>query len=198
MGRVMFRFFERRIDPFPETRQGVPPKQFVAFIWHYIRDALPWLAVMSVFTALVAVGEVALFGFLGGIVDWLASADREGFLEREGRTLLIMGAVLLIGLPLATLIQGLIVYQGLMGNVPMSARWRMHRQMLGQSMGFFGNEFAGRVATKVMQTALSVREAVMKVLDVFVFVIVYFVSALALVGAADRVLLRPFFVWGVF
>ena len=197
MGRVMFRFFERRIDPFPETRQGVPPKQFVAFIWHYIRDALPWLAVMSVFTALVAVGEVALFGFLGGIVDWLASADREGFLEREGRTLLIMGAVLLIGLPLATLIQGLIVYQGLMGNVPMSARWRMHRQMLGQSMGFFGNEFAGRVATKVMQTALSVREAVMKVLDVFVFVIVYFVSALALVGAADPLLMLPFILWAV-
>ncbi|MFN4025767.1 MAG: ABC transporter ATP-binding protein [Hyphomonas sp.] len=193
----MFRFFERRIEPFPETRQGVPPTEFLPFIWHYIRDAVPWLAVMSVFTALVAVGEVALFGFLGGIVDWLATADREGFLEREGGTLAIMGAVLLIGLPLATLIQGLIVYQGLMGNVPMSARWRMHRQMLGQSMGFFGNEFAGRVATKVMQTALSVREAVMKVLDVFVFVIVYFVSALALVGAADPLLMLPFILWAV-
>jgi hypothetical protein len=164
---------------------GVPPKGLMPFIWHYIRDALPMLILMSFFTALIAVGEVALFGFLGGIVDWLAEAERENFFEREGQTLLIMSLVLLIGLPLATFLQGLIVYQGLMGNVPMSARWRMHRQMLGQSMGFFGNEYAGRVATKVMQTSLSVREAVMKVLDVFVFVIVYFLSALALVGAAD-------------
>ncbi|PKP80296.1 MAG: multidrug ABC transporter ATP-binding protein [Alphaproteobacteria bacterium HGW-Alphaproteobacteria-18] len=193
----MFRFFERRIDPFPETLQGAPPKGLWPFLWHYIRPAAPWLILMSLFTALIAVGEVALFGFLGGIVDWLASADREGFLQREGGTLAIMGAVLLIGLPLATLIHGLIVYQGLMGNVPMSARWRMHRQMLGQSMGFFGNEFAGRVATKVMQTALSVREVVMKVLDVFVFVAVYFISALVLVASADPWLMAPFLLWAV-
>lgn len=193
----MFRFFERRIDPFPETLQGPPPRGLWPFLWYYIRPAAPWLILMSIFTALIAVGEVALFGFLGGIVDWLAAADREGFLQREGGTLAIMGAVLLIGLPLATLIQGLIVYQGLMGNVPMSARWRMHRQMLGQSMGFFGNEFAGRVATKVMQTALSVREVVMKVLDVFVFVAVYFISALVLVASADPWLMVPFLLWAV-
>lgn len=197
MGRVMFRFFERRIAPFPENTQGVPPSGLLPFLWFYIRPAAPWLVIMACFTAVIAAGEVALFGFLGGIVDWLASADREGFLEREGGTLAIMGAVLLIGLPLATLLQGLVVYQGLMGNVPMSARWRMHRQMLGQSMGFFGNEFAGRVATKVMQTALSVREVVMKVLDVFVFIAVYFFSALALVASADPWLMVPFILWAV-
>jgi ATP-binding cassette subfamily B multidrug efflux pump len=191
----MFRFFERLIEPFPETRQGVPPEGFWPFVYHYIRDAVPFLAIMSVFTALIAIGEVALFGFLGGIVDWLSQADRENFFAREGGTLAIMGFVLLIGLPLLTLLQGLVVYQGLMGNVPMSARWRMHRQMLGQSMGFFGNEYAGRVATKVMQTALAVREVVMKVLDVFVFVIVYFLSALALVAAADPWLMAPFILW---
>jgi len=193
----MYRFFERRIDPFPEGRDELPPGNFLAFVWHYIRGAVPWLIGMSIFTAIIAVGEVALFGFLGGIVDWLAEADRDGFVQREAGTLILMGGVLLIGLPLATLIQGLIVYQGLMGNVPMSARWRMHRQMLGQSMGFFGNEFAGRVATKVMQTALSVRESVMKVLDVFVFVIVYFISALALVASADWRLTLPLILWAV-
>jgi ATP-binding cassette subfamily B multidrug efflux pump len=150
---------------------------------------------MSFFTALIAIGEVALFGFLGGIVDWLSTAEREGFFEREGGRLALMAGILLIGLPLATLAQALIVYQGLMGNVPMSARWRMHRQMLGQSMGFFGNEFAGRVATKVMQTALSVREVVMKILDVFVFVLVYFFSALALIGSADWRLAAPLILW---
>ncbi len=191
----MLRFFETRIDPFPEARAGVPPRGFRAFVWHYIRDAAPWLIAMSCFTALIAVGEVALFGFLGGIVDWLSTAEREGFFEREGGRLALMAGILLIGLPLATLAQALIVYQGLMGNVPMSARWRMHRQMLGQSMGFFGNEFAGRVATKVMQTALSVREVVMKILDVFVFVLVYFFSALALIGSADWRLAAPLILW---
>ncbi len=191
----MLRFFEHRIDPFPDARHGVPPKGLRAFVWHYVRDAAPWLAAMSVFTALIAVGEVALFGFLGGIVDWLATSEREAFFEREGGRLALMAAVLLVGLPMATLAQALIVYQGLMGNLPMSARWRMHRQMLGQSMGFFGNEFAGRVATKVMQTSLSVREAVMKILDVFVFVIVYFLSTVALVGSADPRLALPLLLW---
>jgi ATP-binding cassette, subfamily B, multidrug efflux pump len=193
----MFSFFERRIEPFPDAPLEVPPKGFLAFMLHYVRDAVPWLILMSVFTAIIAIGEVTLFGFLGGIVDWLASAEREGFFQREGGKLAAMAVVVLVVLPLATLVQGLIVYQGLMSNVPMSARWRMHRQMLGQSMNFFGNEFAGRVATKVMQTSLSVRETVMKVLDVFVFVIVYFLSALTLVASADPRLTLPLILWAV-
>ena len=193
----MFRFFERRIEPFPDAPLEVPPKGFLAFMLHYVRDAVPWLILMSVFTAIIAIGEVTLFGFLGGIVDWLASSEREGFFQREGGKLIAMAVVVLVVLPLATLVQGLIVYQGLMSNVPMSARWRMHRQMLGQSMNFFGNEFAGRVATKVMQTSLSVRETVMKVLDVFVFVIVYFLSALTLVASADPRLTLPLILWAV-
>ncbi|MBK8197457.1 MAG: ABC transporter ATP-binding protein [Acidobacteria bacterium] len=193
----MFRFFERHIEPFPETRAGVPPRGFRAFVWHYIRDAAPWLVAMSLLTAIIAVGEVALYGFLGGIVDWLSSADREGFLDREGGRLALMAGFILIGLPLVTLLNSLIIYQGLMGNVPMSARWRMHRQMLGQSMNFFGNEFAGRVATKVMQTSLAVREVVMKVLDVFVFIIVYFVTSLALVASADPRLTLPLILWAI-
>ena len=139
----MFRFFERRLSPFPDSPLDVPPQGFWPFVWYYVRDAVPWLAGTAFLTAIIAVGEVTLFGFLGGIVDWLSSADRDGFLQREGTRLALMAGVVLVALPLATLIHALIVYQGLMGNVPMSARWRMHRQMLGQSMNFFGNEFAG-------------------------------------------------------
>ncbi len=195
MAGAMLRFFERRLDPFPETRHGVPPQGFGPFLRHYTRDAAPWLIAMSVTTALIAICEVALFGFLGGIVDWLAASDREGFLAREGGRLALMAGLLLVILPGLVLAQALIIYQGLMGNLPMSARWRMHRQMLGQSMGFFGNEYAGRVATKVMQTALSVRETVMKVLEVFVYVSIYFVSAVLLVGAADPRLAAPLILW---
>jgi ATP-binding cassette subfamily B multidrug efflux pump len=193
----MLRFFERRLDAFPDTRRGAPPPGLGPFLWHYVRDAAPWLIGMSFVTALIAIGEVALFGFLGGIVDWLAASDRDGFFQRESGRLALMAIVLVIAIPALVLIQALIVYQGLMGNLPMSARWRMHRQMLGQSLSFFSNDYAGRVATKVMQTALSVRETVMKILDVFVYVSVYFLSALALVSLADPRLAAPLIIWGV-
>ncbi len=191
----MLRFFESRLSPFPETRLGAPPKGLAAFCWHYVRDARWWLLAMSLITAAIAVGEVFLFAFLGNVVDWLANADRDGFLTREGGKLWAMGLLLVVALPLAALLQSLIQFQVLIGNLPMSARWRMHRHLLGQSMSFFANEFAGRVATKVMQTALAVRETVMKLLDVFVYVTVYFFSMIAMVAAADWRLSLPLLGW---
>ncbi|MEO1171421.1 MAG: ABC transporter ATP-binding protein [Myxococcota bacterium] len=191
----MFRFFESRLDPFPSAKRGSPPTDFFGFVWFYSRDAAPWLIAMTLLTAAVAVGEVFLFDFLGRIVDWLATADRERFLEEQASTLWGMGALLLVGLPVAVMAHSFIVHQVLLGNMPMSGRWLMHGQLLGQSMAFFSNEFAGRIATKVMQTALSVREAVTKVLDIFVFVIIYFVTMVSLVAAADPRLALPMVIW---
>jgi ATP-binding cassette subfamily B multidrug efflux pump len=191
----MFRYFESRLPPFPETRLGAPPQRLAAFCWHYVRDARWWLLGLSLLTAAIAVGEVFLFAFLGSIVDWLANAERDGFLTREASKLWAMGLLLVVGLPLAALAQSLVQFQALIGNLPMSARWRMHRRLLGQSMGFFANEFAGRVATKVMQTSLAVRETVMKILDVFVYVTVYFFTMIAMVAAADWRLALPLILW---
>lgn len=191
----MFTFFERRLDPFPETRLGAPPKGLVKFCWHFVKDARGWLAAVTALTVSIAVGEVFLFAFLGDVVDWLSSSDQDGFLAREGGRLAVMGSLVLVGLPVATLLHSVIVHQVLLGNLPMSARWRMHRLLLGQSMSFYSNEFAGRVATKVMQTALAVRETVMKLLDVFVYVAVYFVTMIAMVAAADLRLALPLVLW---
>ncbi|HNR75923.1 MAG TPA: ABC transporter ATP-binding protein, partial [Parvularculaceae bacterium] len=105
------------------------------------------------------------------------------------------GALIVIGLPLAVLLRSLIIHQALLGNLPMSARWRMHQRLLGQSMAFYSSEFAGRVATKVMQTSLAVRETVMKLLDVFVYVLVYFITMIAMVASADARLAAPLLVW---
>src|SRR5688572_23215598 len=77
--RGMFGFFEKRIDPFPESRMGAPPAGLFRFIWHYVGDAWPWLALMSAASIVIAVGEVVLFAFLGQIVDLLAAADRQSF-----------------------------------------------------------------------------------------------------------------------
>lgn len=191
----MFAFFENRINPYPSDPPEQPPKGLVAFCLHYSRESLPWLIAMSVMAAIIAAGEVALFGFLGSIIDWLANADRETFLESEGDTLLLMGLVLLVGLPLILVALSLIIHQTLLGNYPMIARWQMHRFLLGQSMNFFSNEFAGRVATKVMQTSLAIRESVIKLLDTAVYVLVYFFSMIVLVAQSDWRLVLPLLVW---
>lgn len=191
----MFGWFEQRINPYPEAAPTQPPATFKAFLWHYSKDAAPWLALMAVLTALIAVGEVFLFGFLGKIVDWLSTAGPEGFLAREGWRLAGMGVLVAIILPFLVFLDAVIVHQVLLGNYPMIGRWQMHRYLLRQSVSFFSNEFAGRVATKVMQTSLAVRETVIKMLDVFVYVVVFFLTMTGLIIAADWRLAVPLIVW---
>ena len=191
----MFGWFESRLNPYPADAPTAPPQGLFAFCWHYTKPAAPWLLIMAFCTMLIAIGEVALFQFLGNVVDWLSLANRDTFMETEGTKLFWMGALILIGLPAVVALDSLIMHQVLLGNYPMIARWQMHRYLLRQGMTFFANEFAGRVATKVMQTSLAVRETVMKILDVFVYVVSYFVSMLVVVAAADWRLLAPLVVW---
>ena len=193
----MLRFFERQLNPFPEEGADRPPATLLGFCWHYVRDAARWLGVMAVLSALIAVGEAALFGFLGSLVDLLVASDRALFLDQNSTTLAWMGGLVLVGLPLANLLSSFVLHQVILGNMPMGARWRMHRWLLGQSMGFFANEYSGRVSTKVLQTALAVREAVVKLLDFFVFVSVFLMSMAALLGKADPWLLAPVGLWFV-
>ena len=102
---------------------------------------------------------------------------------------------MLVLIPLANALRSLIVHQTLMGNFPMTVRWLAHRYLLNQSYGFFQNEFSGRIATKVMQTALAVRDTVMKLLDVILFVVIYLMTALILVASADLRLCGPLIIW---
>jgi ATP-binding cassette subfamily B multidrug efflux pump len=191
----MFGFFERRLDPFPESRTDMPPARLWAFIWHYVRDARHWLILMAVLSALLGGAEVLLFGFLGQIVDWLTVSQPETFLNEYGLWLALMVGTVIFAMPLGHLMWGLVVHQVMYGNLPMSARWRMHTYLLGQSIGFFADEYAGRVGAKVMQTALAVREVMIKLLDVFVYTIVFFVTMVILVGSADLRLAAPLAIW---
>jgi ATP-binding cassette, subfamily B, multidrug efflux pump len=191
----MFSWFERRLEPFPADRSDPPPKTFAAFCWYYVKDAAPWLGVMSLLAALIAVGEAMLYAFLGKLVDWLSGANPETFLAEEGGKLILIGVFVAVILPAMGLLSNLIIHQTLLGNLPMSARWRMHKRLLGQSMSFFADEFAGRVSTKLMQTSLAVREAVMKLLDIVVYVSVFFISMVVLVGGADWRLAAPLALW---
>lgn len=191
----MFQFFERLITPFPPEEPTQPPNKLLPFCWHYTRGVAPYLLVMAVLTGTLALIEVSLFGFLGNLVDWLSTKDPKTFLETEARTLWIMSAVVLIGLPVTVLLHSLVMHQTLLGNYPMVIRWQAHRYLLSQSVSFYQNEFAGRLATKVLQTSLAVRESVMKVLDVLLFVSVYFLGMLFLIGDTDIRLVLPLLVW---
>jgi len=191
----MFGWFEKRIEPFPLGEPTRPPLTLLGFCLHYSRPTLPWLAAMAVLTAMIGVAEVQLFSLMGNIVDWLGKADKATFLSDEGTKLLAMGLFVLVGLPVLVFVQSTIIHQVLLGNHANIARWMMHRYLLRQSIGFYANEFAGRVSTKVMQTALAVREVMMKVLDVFVYVISYFLSMLFIVASADWRLVLPLLLW---
>ncbi|UBB25789.1 ABC transporter ATP-binding protein [Pseudoxanthomonas beigongshangi] len=191
----MFRFFEKRIDPYPAGEPATPPRKLFAFLLHYSRPLLPWLLLMSVLTGAISALEILFFDFMGDLVDWLGSADRASFLSTHGSTLLWMGTLVVVVYPLLVLVQSLVIHQTIFGNYPMIARWLSHRYLLRQSVSFFQDEFAGRISQKVMQTALAIRETVMKLMDVFVYVAVYFVGTVILVGRADLRLILPLALW---
>jgi ATP-binding cassette, subfamily B, multidrug efflux pump len=191
----MFAWFENRVNPYPAGDPGLPPKGLFAFCWHYTKPVWPWLLLLGTCSMVIAVAEVLLYQFLGNIVDWLSNADRSTFLAQEGGRLAMMATLLLVGLPLAGLMHTVTMHQVLAGNFPMIARWQMHRFLLRHSMTFFANEFAGRVSTKVMQTSLAVRDAAIKIIDVFVYAVSFFVSMLALVASVDWRLGVPLVLW---
>jgi ATP-binding cassette subfamily B protein/ATP-binding cassette subfamily B multidrug efflux pump len=110
---------------------------------------------MALLTALVAIAEASLFGVLGKVVDWLVASDPETFIEDSWLSIVAMSVLILVVIPVLASLHSLVVHQTLMGNFPMSVRWMAHRYLLNQSYGFFQNEFSGRIATKVMQTALA-------------------------------------------
>ena len=190
----MFGHFEKLLDPYPTEPVRAPPNGFFAFVWSCTRGARPAIALMTVFTAGCGVFEALLFSMMGRIVDWLAQVQPSQLWTQQRDNLLLLAGVL-IASPLLIAFQTLFKHQGLAGNLPMRLRWNFHRLMLGQSMAFYQDEFAGRIAAKVMQTALAARDVVMILCDIMVFVVIYFVTMAAVVGSFDLWLLAPFAGW---
>ncbi|MBY0498677.1 MAG: ABC transporter ATP-binding protein/permease [Nitrosomonas sp.] len=191
----MFGFFERLINPYPPEHPIEPPQGLYQFCRHYTQGIEPYLVLLAILTTCLAISEAMLYSVLGQMVDWLAEKKTGNFLEEEWPTLLGMSVFILIVIPLLVLLHSLVIHQTLMGNFPMRVRWMSHRYLLNQSYAFFQHEFSGRIATKVMQTALSVRETVLKLIDVMLFVSVYLTTTLFLVINADPVLCLPLLVW---
>jgi len=195
--KSLFKWFESRIDPYPLAEPEQPPAGLLAFCLHYSRGAKKWLLLMSFTSASTAIFEIVTFSFIGSIVDWLATADRANFLATDGSKLWMMGLFLLLVVPAMSFLNNATIGQMLLGNFPQRIRWMAHRYLIRQSMSYFQDEFAGRIGAKLMQTSLAVREVVMKLLDVVVYVGCYFFGAVILAASNDWRLAIPFLAWFV-
>ncbi|EMQ2874833.1 ABC transporter ATP-binding protein [Vibrio navarrensis] len=191
----MFRWFEKFTTPFPMQEPTQPPKSLFAFCRHYTKGFEKPLVIMSLLSACVAIAEVTLIRYMGQLVDILGSQSRETFWTDQTETLWTMALLVCVVMPCLAFFHSMIMHQTLLGNYPMSIRWLVHRYLLKQSVGFFQRDFAGRVATKVMQSSLAVRETVMKLVDVMVYISVYFVSMVWMMGESDQVLMLPILIW---
>ncbi|KAF1022918.1 MAG: putative multidrug export ATP-binding/permease protein [Paracidovorax wautersii] len=200
----MFQWFEKLLPPFGQEAQdraesGVHkpmPNRLVPFIWASTEGARPWLLAMMVLTAVTGAFEAWLYATLGSVVDRLSATPAGGFWAAQKGEILLIAAILLGSVALIAL-QTMFKHQALAGNFPMMLRWRFHRWLLNQSLGFYQDEFAGRISAKVMQTALSVRDVCIIVGDVLTFMAITFTAMAVVVGSFDSVLLLPFGLWAV-
>jgi ATP-binding cassette, subfamily B, multidrug efflux pump len=190
----LFRYFESLVSPYPDAPPPPLPQGFFAFLWACARGVRRYIAGMTLFTALIGVFEALLFSVLGRVVDWLAKVQPSRLWTEQRGHLMLLAAVL-AGSTLLIALQSLLKQQTLAGNFAMRLRWNFHRNMLAQSLSFYHDEFAGRVAAKLMQTALAVRDTWMIITDILVFIVIYFVTIALVVGNFDLWLLAPFLGW---
>jgi ATP-binding cassette subfamily B multidrug efflux pump len=192
---AIFSWLESRTDSFPSEKPVKPGTTLFAFVWHYSHPFWPLILVACVLATAIAIIEVYLFAFLGNLVDWLSAADRPTFWQNHGSRLIFMATLVVIVLPVLKFWYEAIYHQGLLGNFAMRIRWQAHRYVLRQSIEFFQNDFAGRVATKVMQTAMGVRDTVLKMTEILLYFGVYFSSALVMFASSDLRLAVPLVLW---
>lgn len=190
----MFQYFENLLSPFPPDAPGRPPTGLLTFIWACSHGLRGLLLAMAGLTAAIAAFEALLFALMGRVVDWLAVVEPENLWAERGTTLtwiLIALAASIVVVALQTIVK----HQTLAVNLPMRLRWNFHRLLLGQSMAFYQDEFAGRITTKVMQTALAVRDTLFVICDVAVMMVIYAITVLVLTGAVEPGMIWPFAIW---
>ncbi len=193
----MYAFFERLFDPLAPSKVTRPPKSTAAFFWHFL-GPIRWLLLITLVISGIAAGaELALYAFLGVLVDWISEGAPESFLDDHGWALIGMAFVALLLRPLATLASRGLINLAIVPGLTNRVRWLNHRYVLRQSLTYFQNDFAGRIAQKVMQTGHAVREAVVNVIDGVWFLAIYLFGTLALFAGIDWRMLIPVLVWTV-
>ncbi len=191
------RFFESRIDPYPDTYDYDKPQTLWQFVWECTKGSRGWLLTLTIVTGLMGAFEALMYAWMGNIVDWISQYGAEGVAQfwQDKSTLLIWMLVALVASIALVIFSALVHFQSLQGVLPMRLRWQFHQRILDQSMSFFNDEMSGRVSAKVMQTALAVREIVMSFTSMFTYMGVYLFSSGVILGSLNIWLLMPFLFW---
>ncbi|MDN6859512.1 ABC transporter ATP-binding protein [Pseudomonas sp. CAN2814] len=192
---MLYRRFERLIDPFRDAPERMPPSDVVRFYVYYLRQVWPVFLALLFVGLIVALIEVALFSYLGRIVDLAQGTAPADFFTVHGRELIWMAVVALVLRPVFNGLHDMLVHQSINPSMTNLIRWQNHRYVLKQSLGFFQNDFAGRIAQRIMQTGNSLRDSAVQVVDAIWHVVIYTVSALVLFAEADWRLMIPLLLW---
>jgi ATP-binding cassette, subfamily B, multidrug efflux pump len=192
----MFRWFETRIDAFPDGAPSRPPDRLLAFYAHYLRPVWPVFVALLVAGFLGSLIEVTLLAFVGKLVDLMRGAQSPAsFLADHGLLLAWMAFIAMVARPAVSTAHDIIKNQIIAGPVANRVRWLTHRYVLRQSLSFFQNDFAGRVANKIMQAAPALRDSVVQLIDAIWYAAVQWVGAAVIFAAADWRLLTPLILW---
>ena len=192
----MFRYFETLVDPFaPAARTDAPPRRLWPFLRDYSRPFFRLFAVLAVVSVLVAVVEVWLIAYMGRLVDLLTATGPEALWSVHGIELAGVALFLLVGRPALHALHVLMLNNTIVPNFGTLVRWRAHGQVLRQSVGWFENDFAGRIANRVSQTPMAANDAIFQIFDAIAFSVAYVAGAAVMLADADPLLLVPMAVW---
>ncbi|WP_416914873.1 MAG: ABC transporter ATP-binding protein [Roseicyclus sp.] len=192
----MFRFFENLVDPYTAySETDAPPRRLWPFLWEYSQPFKGVFALTALMSVIVAIVEVGLIWYMGRVVDLMSTGDPSSVLASHGWELIVAAIFILT---LRPLIQGLdvaLLNNSILPQFGALIRWRAHRQVLRQSVGWFENDFAGRIANRIMQTPGSAGDAIFQIFDAITFSLAYLVGAAILLADADPRLAIPLLAW---
>jgi len=191
----MLRYLQSRIRGTASVGPGAPPAGLLAFYWHFVRQTRGWYAAMFATSLAVALIDTVIPVFIGKLVSLMEAADRHAAIAQQAPLLAGMVLLMLVVRPLVLFADIAIRQNALIPGVTSMIRWQSHWHVVRQNWPFFQNDFAGRIANRVMQTANALRESVMSAIRAVWYIAVYGVSALALMAAADWRLGLPTLLW---
>lgn len=190
----MLRKFERMIDPFPEEKRP-PPDGLLAFYRYFLVPVWPYMLALLAAGLATSVSEVAIYSYVGRLVDLMSRGTPQGFLATHGWQLAGMALVVLILRPLANAIQTVLSNQTIPPALTARVRWLNHLHVVGQSYAFFQNDFSGRIVTKIVQTGSALTQSLTQVIDALWVVAVFVTSTLVIFGDADPLMALPLALW---
>ena len=192
----MFSFFEKLVDPYvayPEN--DTPPNKLGAFLWDYSRPFRGVFIVTGIMSVLIAIVEVLLISYMGRLVNLLGEGTPSEVWAAYGVEFIVVAIAILTVRPVVYVGQVMLLHQTILPNIGTLVRWRAHRHVMRQSVGWFEDDFAGRIANRIMQTPPAAGEVVFQIFDALTFAVAYVIGAAILLADADTRLLVPLILW---